>query len=148
MEIVPVTENRRAYLPLLLLADEQEEMIETYLDRGEMILLQQEGTPYGVCVVTQEGEHLVEIKNLAVLPQFQRQGLGRTLVQFVFDRFGHPGAIVQVGTGESPLTLPFYEACGFSYSHRVKDFFLQHYDHPIVEEGVLLRDMVYLRRYF
>ena len=29
---------------------------------------------------------------------------------------------------------------------RVKNFFLEHYDHPIYEGGVLLADMVYLRR--
>ena len=36
---------------------------------------------------------------------------------------------LQVGTGESALTVPFYEKCGFTYSHRIKDFFTEHYDH-------------------
>ena len=49
-------------------------------------------------------------------------------------------------TGESPLTLPFYEKCGFTVSHRIPDFFTKNYDHPIWEAGVLLKDMVYLRR--
>ena len=51
-----------------------------------------------------------------------------------------------VGTGDSPLTMPFYQRCGFTEHHRVKNFFLDNYDHPIVECGVTLCDMVYLSR--
>ena len=53
---------------------------------------------------------------------------------------------MQVGTGDSPLTIPFYEKCGFAYSHRIKNFFVDNYDHPIYEGGVQLMDMVYLRK--
>ena len=31
-------ENKKQFLPLLLLADEQEDMVERYLDRGAMYL--------------------------------------------------------------------------------------------------------------
>ena len=51
-----------------------------------------------------------------------------------------------VGTGDSPKTVGFYEHCGFSYSHRVAGFFTQNYDHPIVEDGKLLVDMLYFRK--
>lgn len=39
--------------------------------------------------------------------------------------------------------MGFYMACGFQFSHRITDFFVHHYDHPIVEDGILLKDMVY-----
>jgi hypothetical protein len=51
-----------------------------------------------------------------------------------------------VGTGETPSILRFYKNCGFEYSHRVKDFFTDNYDHPIIEEGVRLADMVYFSK--
>ena len=51
-----------------------------------------------------------------------------------------------VGTGDSPLTVLFYQKCGFRERHRVKNFFPEHYDHAIVEAGVRLVDMVYLSR--
>lgn len=51
-----------------------------------------------------------------------------------------------VGTGEVPGILKFYDRCGFTVSHRVKGFFTDNYDHPIIEDGVLLEDMVYLKR--
>ena len=38
-----VQENKRQYLPLLLLADEQESMIDRYLDRGTMYALEDGG---------------------------------------------------------------------------------------------------------
>ena len=47
---------------------------------------------------------------------------------------------------ESPLTIPFYAQNGFKYSHRIKDFFTDNYDHPIYEDGKQLVDMVYLRK--
>jgi hypothetical protein len=40
----------------------------------------------------------------------------------------------------------FYGRCGFTYSHRLKDFFVKNYRHPIVEDGILLQDMVYLKK--
>lgn len=48
--------------------------------------------------------------------------------------------------GDSPLTLPFYHSCGFTYSHTLPDFFTRHYDHPIIEGGMQLKDMIYLKR--
>ena len=44
------------------------------------------------------------------------------------------------------MTVPFYEKCGFVRSHEIKDFFIDNYDHPIYEDGVRLKDMIYLRR--
>ena len=52
------------------------------------------------------------------------------------------------GTGDSPLTIPFYEKCGFVRSHIIPNFFKDNYDHPIVECGLQLSDMVYLKRSF
>lgn len=39
MKIVEIRENKKEYLELLLLADEQESMIDRYLDRGSMYAL-------------------------------------------------------------------------------------------------------------
>lgn len=47
---------------------------------------------------------------------------------------------------ETPSTLRFYAQCGFRPAGRIHDFFTRNYDHPIVEEGVLLRDMILLEQ--
>ena len=48
---------------------------------------------------------------------------------------------------DSPLTIPFYEKCGFVRSHKIPNFFTDNYDHLIYEGGVQLIDMVYLQRH-
>lgn len=145
MNVAQVTGDKKRYLPLLLLADEQENMIDRYLDRGAMFVLDDGGIK-GECVVTDEGNGILELKNLAVLPDCQRKGYGRALVNYVAARYQGQYSILQVGTGDSPLTVPFYEKCGFVRSHRVEDFFVDHYDHPIFEGGIQLKDMIYLRK--
>lgn len=144
MEIRELKDNKRDYMWLLLLADEQEDMVEKYLDKGTMFLLE-DGAPKAECIVTDEGG-ILEVKNIAVRPEAQGKGYGRALLQFVEDHYRGRFHTLQAGTGDSPFTIPFYQKCGFSESHRVKNFFLDHYDHPIIEDGVLLTDMVYLRK--
>ena len=146
MEIREVTGDKKRYLPLLLLADEQESMIDRYLDRGTMFVLIDGGAIKGECVVTDEGQGVLEIKNLAVEPACHRMGYGKALSYYVAARYRGRYSVLQVGTGDSPLTVPFYEKCGFVRSHRVENFFVDHYDHPIFECGVLLTDMVYLQK--
>lgn len=145
MDIREVTSNKRDYLPLLLLGDEQESMIDRYLDRGTLYVLDDQGVK-GLCVVTDEGGGVLELKNLAVEPAFQGRGYGRALIEFLARRYKGQYTLLQAGTGDSPLTVPFYERCGFVRSHVVKNFFLDHYDHPIVEGGARLVDMIYLQR--
>jgi hypothetical protein len=55
MKITEITENKKQYLNLLLLADEQEDMIDRYLMRGRMFILT-DGIVKAECVVTDEGE--------------------------------------------------------------------------------------------
>ena len=147
MDIFEVRSQKKQYLPLLLLADEQESMIDRYLDRGTMFVLT-EGQAIAVCVVIDEGEGVLELKNIAVAPGCQRMGYGRALVDFLVTRYAGSFQTLRVGTGDSPLTIPFYESCGFRRAYVVKNFFLDNYDHPIWECGRRLRDMVYLERPF
>lgn len=146
MRISLVKKEKKRYLPLLLLADEQENMIDHYLERGDLFVLRTEGTAVAACVVTDEGDGLYELKNLAVRPDRLRQGFGRQMIGFLFRHYGGRLRRLRAGTGDSPLTVPFYERCGFRRTGRIPDFFTRHYDHPIVEGGTLLRDMVLLER--
>lgn len=138
--------NKKQYLELLLLADEQESMVDCYLERGEMFLLKNDASEVvAEAVVTKEADGIFEIKNLAVKPEYQRKGYGRLMVSFLLNHYRKQGHTMMVGTGESAKTMAFYQACGFSFSHRIKDFFLENYDHPIVEEGKRLKDMIYFK---
>ncbi|OUO35163.1 GNAT family N-acetyltransferase [Flavonifractor sp. An306] len=145
MEIRKVETDKKRYLDLLLLADEQEDMVDRYLERGTMYVLVDDGVK-AVCVVTYEGNGILELKNIAVEPAAQGKGYGKAIVDFLVRTYTGQYAVLQVGTGDSPSTIPFYESCGFRRHHLVKNFFTDHYDHPIYECGMRLVDMVYLQR--
>ena len=87
------------------------------------------------CVVTDEDGGILEIKNIATEPDCQGKGYGRTMIEYVAAKYKGTYSVLQVGTGDSPATLPFYEKCGFCRSHVVRNFFTENYDHPIYECG-------------
>lgn len=144
MKIIEVTANKKEYIDLLLLADEQEDMVDRYIEHGQMFVLDDGGVK-AECVVTKEGDGIYELKNIAVLPAFQRKGYGKALIDFLFSSYPDCKTIF-VGTGDIPSILNFYEKCGFTKSHRIKNFFTDNYDHPIYENGIQLVDMIYLKR--
>lgn len=137
--------DKRKYFPLLLIADEQADMVERYIEAVDFYVVDDGGVKGGICVLD-AGDGVLEIKNLAVYPQYRRQGYGRKLIDFVCCKYGRGFTHVTVGTGDSPLTAPFYEKCGFVRTHTVKNFFTDNYDRPIIEAGVRLKDMVYLKK--
>lgn len=145
MTITEVTKNKKEYLDLLLLADEQEDMIDRYLDHGRMYILEDDGVKCE-CVITEEEDGILEIKNIATVPGYQGKGYAKAMIRFLVEKYWDQYDILQVGTGDSPATIPFYEKCGFVRSHIVSNFFTDNYDHPIYECGVRLVDMVYLRQ--
>lgn len=145
MEFLKIENNKKRYIDLLLLGDEDEKMIDKYLERGDMYILDDNGIK-AECVVTDEGNKILEIKNIAVSPKFQKQGYGKKLIEFITEKYSENFSVIQAGTGDSPLTIPFYEKCGFRKSHIVKNFFIDNYKNSIYEEGVQLIDMIYLQK--
>ena len=146
MKIREVNEDKKQFISLLLLADEQESMVDRYLEKGTMYVLEDNDVK-AECVVIGEGGGILEIKNIAVVPKHQGMGYGKALIDFIVSKYADEYSILQVGTGDSPLTIPFYEKCGFVRSHKIPNFFTDNYDHPIYEGGVQLIDMVYLQRH-
>lgn len=144
MKIIKVSESKKEYIDLLLLADEQEDMVDRYLYRGEMFVLDDNGVK-AECVVTKEADDIYELKNIAVKPDYQQNGYGKTLIEFLLSYYVDCRTML-VGTGDTPSILGFYKKCGFVESHRIKNLFTDNYDHPIYENGKQLTDMIYLRK--
>ncbi|KLK87638.1 GNAT family acetyltransferase [Methanoculleus sediminis] len=147
MKIEQIRDHKRRYLDLLLEGDEQESMIDTYLYRGDMFVLC-DGDLKSVCVVTCEGDGVYELKNIATCEEYRGRGYGRRLIEHILEHYRDRCRVMLVGTGDCPRILRFYERCGFTVSHRVENFFIDHYDHPIFDCGERLVDMVYLRKEF
>ncbi len=164
LRITSVDCDREQYRDLLLLADEQWNMVELYLHRGEMFAAYAEDEPrtkadsalvpdraLGCIIVAGEGVderglRIAEVKSLAVDPVHQRSGIGRALLEFAAQHAACEYDVLRVGTGDSPLTVPFYEACGFARSHVLPNFFIATYDPPRGEAGVQLTDRVMRER--
>ena len=79
MTIIEVIKNKKQFLSLLLLADEQENMIDRYLERGTMYVLNDNGVK-AECVVTDECNGILEIKNIATVPEYQGKGYAKALI--------------------------------------------------------------------
>ena len=97
MMIKEVSENKKEFLDLLLLADEREEMIDLYLERGIMYALYDDGLKVEL-VVTDEGDGVLEIKNIVTVPVHQRRGYVRKLIDF----------ITQIARCNSSLSCSFF----------------------------------------
>ncbi len=147
MEIKLIKTGKKDFLDLLLLADEQESMIDKYLDRGDMFALY-DGNLKSICVVTGEGDGIYELKNIATYECYQNQGYGAALIKHLFEHYKGICKTMLVGTGDTPFAISFYEKCGFSRSHVIPNFFVDNYDHPMFDGEIQLIDMVYLKKDF
>ena len=145
MKIKKIAENKKQFLDLFLLADEQENMIDRYLPGGDLFALFDDDLK-SVCVVVPVNSETSELKNIATYEKYQGNGYGRSLINFISDFYKNDYKTMLVGTGETPAILSFYEGCGFEKSHRVKNFFTDNYDHPMFEGDIQLVDMIYLKK--
>lgn len=83
MNIRKLETNKRQYLTLLLLADEQESMVDRYLERGTMYVLEDNGVK-AECVVTDEGDGVLELKTLPWSRSFRAGDTEKPLWTFSF----------------------------------------------------------------
>ena len=146
MKITKIEDSDKMnFLELLLLADEDMKMIDKYLYRGEMFALY-DGDLKSVCVVTQEDDAVCELKNIATYEKWHGKGYGSKLLNHIFLYYKGRYSTMLVGTGDVPWIIEFYRKNGFCISHRIKNFFTDNYDHPMIEDGIPLTDMVYLSK--
>ena len=145
LKIEKISENKKQFIDLLLLADESEIMIDKYLPNGDLFALYDDDLK-SVCVVLAIDSDTCELKNIATYGQYQGKGYGRVLINFVSDFYKNDYKYMIVGTGEVPWIVSFYQSCGFEYSYRIKNFFIDNYDHAMFDGDIQLVDMIYLRK--
>ena len=145
MDIKIISENKKGFMDLLLLADEQEDMIEKYLGRGTLFALYDDGLK-SICVVTDEGDGVFELQSLATYEPFQSKGYATYLVRHISEFYKDKGTTMYVGTGDIPFIVSFYEHCGFIFSYRLKNYFIEQYKEPMFEGEIQLKDKVYLQK--
>ncbi len=67
------------------------------------------------------------------------------MIKYIIENYKDKCTTLLIGTGKNDKILSFYKKHGFIYSHTVKNFFVDNYDHTIIENGKQLIDMIYLK---
>lgn len=133
--------------PILLLADESIKAINKYIHECDIYLIKINNNSIGVCAIQEIDSSSFEIKNLAITEKYRNQGIGSWCLQKIEDCY--PTKNLLVGTGDASLSaLRFYIKNGFKKHTIRKDFFLNNYDQPIIENGIRLKDQIVLIKPF
>lgn len=100
---------------LLLLADPSKDLINQYLKKSGVFTAKQDDEIFGVAVLYPLTTETVEIKNIAVKPQFQGQGIGSCLIENIVKFALHNGQkSICIGTANSSIgQLYLYQKLGF-----------------------------------
>ncbi len=146
MEIKPAAQVLAAHYELLLDADPSREMVDRYLKKGTLFEAKVRSQIVGVLALVPTSKDAVEIMNLAVDEKYRGQGIAQEMLQFAIEQAQVNGyQRIEIGTGSTSFQqLYLYQKCGFRLTHIDQDFFVRYYSEPIVENGLVLKDMVRL----
>ena len=135
-------ENKEQYIDLLLEADPSKDMINKYLQDGELFVLKYKDEVVCVTVVTKVDENTCELKNIATVEKYRGQGYGKKLIKYLFDNYKQKYDKMLVGTTEN--NIPFYVKQGFDkYETTIKNLFIDNYEQEIWDGDLQCIDMYY-----
>ena len=142
LTLTPASFDRERHLTLLLEADDVEEHIHAYLDRGQLFEIREANDLIGVAVLVADAD-AVEIWNIALSEEHRGRGSGRRAIELIAAQCGQNGASrLAVGTSDCSLgTIAFYRKVGFRFAGVRKGYF-DDYPVEVVENGIRARDMV------
>lgn len=132
-------------LALLLEADPSESKVRGYLPKCDCYAALIQDQIVGVCLLLPLREGVSELINIAVSPEHQNLGIGKSLLNHVITDAKSRGLHkLELGTGTFGYQLSFYQKAGFRAESVDRDFFLTHYDEPLFEDGIQHKDMLRL----
>lgn len=131
---------------LLVEADPNPQRIQAYLPKARWFQAFDLGTCVAAVVLGLTSPEVGEVYNLAVLPEYRRQGLGRRLLETACAGARRWGwRRLEVGTGNSSFAaLALYQLCGFRITAVLPDYYRHHYSAPLFENGLECRDQLRL----
>lgn len=148
IEINKISHRDKMPMDLLLQADPSEEMINKYLYAGDTYLAKNDNEVIGVFVLMPNTDEEVELKNISVAKDYQRQGVGKEIVKYVIRISKMEGFkyLVARTADTSTEQIKFYEKMKFEQYFVIKGHFIKYYEEPIIENGKQATDQVVLRR--
>ncbi|MGI6155304.1 MAG: GNAT family N-acetyltransferase [Enterococcus lemanii] len=148
MEIKWRTQIQLEDWPLLLKADPEKKVVESYLGTSELLEIRDKNQLLGLLVLQEKNTTTVEIMNVSVVKEAQNQGIGQQLLREALRKSREQAyEQIEVKTGTTSLVpLIFYQKQGFRVVSVLADYFTQNYQTPLVENGVTLKDALLLQR--
>lgn len=134
---------------LLELADPSRKMVDSYLPHSETYIAEFNEKIIGIYVLfPQDQKETIEIKNIAVLPEFQGKGLGKMMLVHAEQISKNMGfRKLRIATANTSIAqLQLYLSRGFMLVEIISDFFVDNYEVPIFENGVQCRDLMVLEK--
>ncbi|MGG3570932.1 GNAT family N-acetyltransferase [Bacillus gobiensis] len=140
-----IMNDREKYLDYLLLADEDEQIVKQYINEGDMYSISMDGQLVGIILFVYHQQRVVELKNLALAPEWRGRGIGKAVLQKAFDIYKGMEKMI-VGTANSSIeNIAFYQKAGFRMTEIRRGYF-EKYAKPIFENGIQALDMVMFER--
>ena len=137
--------NKEKYLDLLLEADPSKEMIEKYLQDGEMFVLTYKEEPACIAVTIKLNENAIELKNLVTKEKYRGKGYAKRMIKYLADNYKTKYNKMIVGTTEN--NIPFYVKQGFdNYEKTIKNFFIDNYKKDLYDGSLHCTDLYYYSR--
>lgn len=146
MDIKDVKEFTEKHYELLLNADPDRDLVDSYLKRSKSCELVTDNKMMGLIVLLPTRPETIEIVNISVSDSEQGKGYGKKLLEYAIKYSKDEGyKTIEIGTGTTSFgQLYLYQKVGFRLSYIDKDFFIRHYNEEIEENGLILKDMVRL----
>ena len=148
LSITPLNSEQEIPYHLLELADPSRKQINAYLEKGSCYLATKGDETVGAMVLLPIDPHTLEIKNLAVKPDHQGQGLGKSLLKESEKIARESGCLrLTIATGNSSIgQLALYQKVGFEIIGIDRNFFTRNYDEPIYENGIQCKHQMLLEK--
>lgn len=141
-KILKIDNDRLEYLDLLLEADPEKEVVEKYINNGDMYVYFEGGKAVAEIFITKVDDDTCELKNIATLEEARGKGYARKLIEYVFNEYKNIYKRMIVGTTEN--MIPFYVLSGFNRYYKTnKNFFIDNYKEEIFDGDLQCIDMYY-----
>lgn len=146
MKIRQITRDKDEYMDMLLMADPQKDIIERYLYQSEMFVLVNGGDVCSVCVVQLLKNRKCELKNIVTRVQDRGKGYAAYLIHYICEYYSDVCDTMYAGTGNAKRMIEFLERSGFVNSHMAVNYYVDHYQEPIYEDGIRITDKIFMKR--
>ena len=146
IEIIQLNAEADVPYSLLLLADPSKFLIDQYLKNSQLFVGYLNKEMIACYVLCPTNETVAEIKNISVVEHLQGRGIGAFLLKDAVQKAKFHGfKKLMIATGNSSVgPLKLYQKLGFRIVEIQKDYFIENYPEPIIENGIQCRDKLVL----